>query len=180
MAIVAIFSKYLATTSYEGNTLNKRARCPFVSLPGWSLAANFAPLQEPKPPWQKGAFSATTAATKQIILRCSYTEPFLSYTIEAKTLGAWPDLKALKVGDNIYLEELGEPILKGAVTAVGYGTRFVTLTLQTGATVGFLTIDRNTNGSDGMSDTVYQFEGILRGDIGSHYGGCKFIAASKR
>ena len=122
------------------------------------------------------AFSASAAITERVGLACVFTEPFLSYTLQAKNSTGRVDFEAIKVGDDVFADVAGEEVVAGSVTAALYGTRFITYTFKTGKTVTKLTVDRYTPGSDGMSETVYAFEGHLDGDLG-HYGGCSFFVS---
>lgn len=98
-------------------------------------------------------------------IECFFTEPFIGVKIESKDT-------FLKTGDLVTVSDF-EGQSTTTIKASSILDKVIVADLaaeQSG--YNQLIIDLNLNGSDGMSDEVYDFEGILKNGNNKLYGGC--------
>lgn len=98
-------------------------------------------------------------------IECFFTEPFIGVKIESKDT-------FLKAGDKVIVSDF-EQQTTTTIKASAILDKVIVADLASEQS-GFnqLIIDLNINGSDGMSDVVYDFEGILKNGNQKLYGGC--------
>jgi uncharacterized membrane protein len=99
-------------------------------------------------------------------IECFFTEPFISVRVEGKDT-------FLKAGDQVTVTDFELQKSTTTIKASAILDKVIIADLAS-EQLGFnqLIIDLNISGSDGMSDEVYDFEGILKNGNQKLYGGC--------
>lgn len=98
-------------------------------------------------------------------IECFFTEPFISVKIESQNT-------LLNAGDKVTITNFDQQSVTSIKQSNILDKVIVAELAEKSSGFNQLIIDLNINGNDGMSDNVYDFEGILKNDSQKLYGGC--------